>query len=125
MAELSSTGAILQCKCPQCRKGNIFKHSILNPFKYAELYENCPHCGLEYEVEPGFFIGAMYLGYGVSIALMVNCLVAIYVIFDDPSIWTYLWFTSLITVVMIPLNFRYSRALVLHLFGGIKYDQNL
>jgi Ni,Fe-hydrogenase I cytochrome b subunit len=31
------------------------------------MYEKCPVCGLKYEREPGYFIGAMYFSYLISI----------------------------------------------------------
>jgi hypothetical protein len=30
-------------------------------------YERCPVCGLKYEREPGYFLGAMYFSYMLSI----------------------------------------------------------
>ena len=31
-------------------------------------YERCPVCGLKYEREPGYFLGAMYISYALGIA---------------------------------------------------------
>jgi hypothetical protein len=31
------------------------------------MYECCPLCGLRYEREPGYFLGAMYFSYFLSI----------------------------------------------------------
>jgi drug/metabolite transporter (DMT)-like permease len=31
------------------------------------MYERCPACGLKYEREDGYFLGAMYIGYGLGI----------------------------------------------------------
>ena len=31
------------------------------------MYESCPVCGLKYEREPGYFLGAMYFSYMLSI----------------------------------------------------------
>jgi hypothetical protein len=31
------------------------------------MYETCPVCGLKFNREPGYFIGAMYVSYGLSI----------------------------------------------------------
>jgi hypothetical protein len=32
------------------------------------MYERCPSCGLKYEREQGYFLGAMYIGYGLGLA---------------------------------------------------------
>jgi len=31
------------------------------------MYESCPVCGLKFEREQGYFLGAMYVSYGLSI----------------------------------------------------------
>lgn len=30
------------------------------------MHENCAHCALKYEREPGFFLGAIYVNYGLT-----------------------------------------------------------
>ena len=32
------------------------------------MYERCPACGLKFEREDGYFLGAMYVGYGLGMA---------------------------------------------------------
>ncbi len=114
--------AMAQCKCPRCRKGDMFEYSALNIRKFAKMYAHCPVCNLRYEKEPGFFVGAMYFGYGISIASFVTIAVAIFVlstVFQFQTT-TSMYVTSIITatLLMAPFNFRYSRMLMLHLFGG-------
>ena len=44
------------------------------------MYERCPVCDLKFERESGYFLGAMYIGYGlgvVSIALIALLLWAV------------------------------------------------
>jgi hypothetical protein len=43
----------------------------------------------------------------------------------DPSEWVYIGTVIGIMILLAPLNYRYSRILYLHLFGGIKYDPAL
>ncbi len=31
------------------------------------MYERCPACGLKFEREDGYFLGAMYIGYALGI----------------------------------------------------------
>ena len=38
------------------------------------MYELCPNCGLKFEREEGYFLGAMYISFGL--ALMVIALIA-------------------------------------------------
>lgn len=31
------------------------------------MFQFCPECGLKFEREPGYFLGAMYIGYGLGL----------------------------------------------------------
>src|SRR5205085_11089842 len=57
--------AIARAACPRCRTGPIFRGSVLRGF--LSMHEKCPVCGLKYEREPGYFLGAMYFSYLLSI----------------------------------------------------------
>lgn len=61
--------AILHQLCPRCRSGRIFRKSIFSG--WPRMYEQCPTCGLKFEREPGYFLGAMYLSYGLALILIV------------------------------------------------------
>ena len=45
--------------------GKIFRRSV---WSFPGMYERCPECGLKFEREQGYFLGAMYIGYGLGIA---------------------------------------------------------
>lgn len=119
--------AILDARCPRCREGKLFTHPGWNVTKFDQMPERCPHCGVRYEVEPGFFYGAMFVSYGFSVAIMVALGVAIYVLFDDPeNIWTgYILPITVLSLLAVPFNFRVSRILFIHLFSGLTYDPTL
>jgi hypothetical protein len=35
------------------------------------MQERCPNCGLKFEREPGYFLGAMYISYGLALITIV------------------------------------------------------
>lgn len=35
------------------------------------MQESCPNCGLKFEREPGYFLGAMYISYGLALVTIV------------------------------------------------------
>ncbi len=117
--------ALLQNRCPQCRKGEIFKSTAYNLPHYTEMYEHCPHCGLKFEKEIGFFQGAMFVSYALNAAIVVGTFLAVYLFLGNPEAWIYVSAMLVTTFVLLPLNFRYSRALMLYLFGGINYQKNI
>ena len=77
--------------------------------------KNCAVCGLKFEREEGYFLGAMYASYGIGFlttAYWVPMLLAnvnpLYVI----------GLPTLQLVAQIPLSFRYSRVAWLYLDRG-------
>ena len=45
--------------CPRCLEGAVF-------FGFYAMNPTCPHCGLRFEREPGYFLGAMMVAYFVG-----------------------------------------------------------
>jgi uncharacterized protein (DUF983 family) len=95
-----------------------------NPYRVASMFEmhaKCSVCGLEYEPEPNFYYGAMYVSYGYTVALFV----AVYVIFAVFLGWT-MWPTvgalALILVALGPFLFRVARVTYLNIF--VHFDPN-
>ncbi|UII25647.1 DUF983 domain-containing protein [Fulvivirga maritima] len=121
MKEPSALEAVAAGKCPRCRKGKMFKYSAYNLSKFTEMHEECEHCHLRFEREPGFFIGAMYISYAFSVALFTTVGVALSVL-GDFSLLTYVLTTTASVIILLPVLFRYSRIIYLHAFGGVKYQ---
>ena len=42
------------------------------------MHERCPTCGLKFEREPGYFLGAMYVSYGLALVTIVIIAVALW-----------------------------------------------
>ena len=89
------------------------------------MYETCPHCGLRYEVEPGYFVGAMFVSYAISggVALVLSFL--LYYLGNDPDGWVYATVVIVAIILIVPINFRLSRVIWLHYVAGIRYEKGL
>jgi uncharacterized protein (DUF983 family) len=116
--------AMIAGKCPQCGKGDLFKHSnAYDPKKTALMNDSCPVCGEDFKREPGFYFGAAYVSYALTVALWVAVLVALYTF--DALGWIEFGFythvsTFLITgistlLLLLPGIYRLSRTLWLHM----------
>jgi uncharacterized protein (DUF983 family) len=66
--KLGTVGDILRQRCPRCRAGNIFRYSIFRGF--PKMHERCPICDLKFDREPGYFLGAMYVSYGLGLVIV-------------------------------------------------------
>lgn len=113
--------ALLNGRCPRCRQGKLFAYPAFNLLKFQMMNHTCPHCGVLLEPEPGFYQGAMYVGYAFTVATIVIVGVLLYLL-GDPSPWVYITTVITIMVLLIPFNYRYSRIVYLYLFGGIRFD---
>ena len=62
---MSAIQGIMRQLCPRCRRGPIFRRFTLRA--WLSMYEHCPVCSLKFDREQGYFLGAMYFSYGLSI----------------------------------------------------------
>jgi uncharacterized protein (DUF983 family) len=67
-AKLATVRDILRQRCPRCRTGSIFRYSIFRGF--PKMHDCCPVCDLRFDREPGYFLGAMYVSYGLGIVIV-------------------------------------------------------
>ncbi len=108
--------SIFTMKCPRCKKTNLFTHQ--NPYNLRYLFsmeERCSVCHLKYESEIGFWWGAMYVAYALSCAIVLSLFVPLFFYFKI-DVDNALIIDILITMCLIPLVFRFARALWVHLF---------
>lgn len=123
MADPSKLNAMINARCPHCYEGRLFKYKWWNLFNFAQMHENCPRCDLRYEVEPGFFYGAMYISYAFTVGIMLIGGVIVFNFFNDPPAMGYVVPITIFSLVMVPFNFRTARVIFIHLFSGISYEQ--
>ncbi|GAB3872503.1 hypothetical protein GCM10028824_22970 [Hymenobacter segetis] len=119
---IPSTGrALLELRCPRCHTGKLFTHPALST-KFMEMPEACPVCRQTYEPEPGFYYGAMYISSGFSTGVLLAIGFLLYYFASDPPLWVYVTTVAAAVLVITPLLFRYSRAVMLYGFGGASFD---
>ncbi|WP_215223001.1 DUF983 domain-containing protein [Echinicola shivajiensis] len=118
----SAGAAILEGKCPRCRKGKIFPVSIFSFKKLSAVNHNCPNCGAVLEPEPDFYYGAMYVSYALSVALVINVMIILNFVFGDPDVWVYIVSVAGANLLLLPIMLRYSKVLYLYAAGKLKYD---
>ncbi|MEQ8791893.1 MAG: DUF983 domain-containing protein [Pirellulaceae bacterium] len=53
-------------RCPACGRGPVFRNLF-------SMHPACSHCGLKFVREPGFYLGSIYVNYGLT-ALIVSVL---------------------------------------------------
>lgn len=99
--------AAVRQMCPRCRQGKIF-HG------WAETNERCPACGLVFEREPGYFVGAMYFSYFLSVIFLVAAFVGWYLLFPNLPLELIALLAGLVFLPFVPVTYRYSRVVWLY-----------
>ena len=100
---LKLVGRALLLRCPVCGKGPLFSGLFRVPDK-------CPICDAPFAREPGFFLGSIYINYGLTalIAAVSYPILMFNNIVEEPL----LTIGSLAFVVIFPiLFFRHARSL--------------
>jgi uncharacterized protein (DUF983 family) len=118
---------LVKCKCPRCRKGDMFKDS--NPWHLKntmKMNRECPVCKQPLDIEVGFYFGASYVAYALTVALSVATFVAWWVLAGfslyDNRIFYWLSLNAALLIVAQPYLMRVSRTGWLAFF--VKYDRN-
>jgi len=123
MSHLPSTfSAIVHQLCPRCRAGRIFRKSIFSGF--PKMHERCPVCDLKFEREPGYFLGAMYISYALSLVTIVGFAVVIWIL----TRWSINRVTVAAIVIFVPLApglTLFSRVLWLYLDWAIDPEKSV
>lgn len=96
-------GRALRLVCPLCGRGSLFSGLF-------RMHANCPHCGAKFEREPGFFLGSIYINYGITALVTVTAYMVMFFnrwLFD----WQRMTIVLAVAVVLPMLLHRHARAL--------------
>jgi uncharacterized protein (DUF983 family) len=100
--------ALIRQRCPRCHKGRMFRTLL-------QMNDPCPVCGLLFQREEGYFLGAMYVSYFLSAAVLIPLyLIAMLLMPNHNSIIVALVATAAY-LPFIPFVYRYSRLLWIYL----------
>jgi uncharacterized protein (DUF983 family) len=94
-------GRGLRLRCPRCGVGKLFTGFFTMP-------DACPSCGLDFRREQGYYIGAMYINYGVTAAVLLGVSLPLIGKYPLPRI---LWPLGIFCLIFPVCFFRYSRSL--------------
>jgi len=100
--------AIRKSKCPKCHQGDLFKTSLFSMQGVYNMYDRCEECDQDFQLEPGFYWGAMYIGYGLYSIYMLGT-IGLLVFAVGLSVNLSFFLTLLGGVIMIPYIARRSR----------------
>jgi uncharacterized protein (DUF983 family) len=96
-------GRALRLRCPKCGEGRLYAG-------WFTMHETCPVCGFRFEREPGYFVGAIYVNFALTVLFGIAPVVAADVIWGL-SIERQLAIAVPLMIVFPIVCFRWSRSL--------------
>jgi uncharacterized protein (DUF983 family) len=118
----SKVYSIFHFKCPKCQTGDFFVSNPYNLSRIGDIHENCSHCGLKYEKEPGFYYGAMYVAYALGVALFVTLWTSFNLFFPSAGVGLQILIIIVSTVALSPWLYALSKIIWANMFIG--YEDN-
>ena len=92
----------LRLRCCLCGNGSLFRG-------WFRMHECCSHCKHVFEREPGFFLGSVYINYGLT--ALVICVGYPILLYRETITPRTLLISATIFMILFPIwFFRYARA---------------
>ena len=88
------------------------------------MHPSCPVCGLKFEREAGYFLGAMYISYGIGLIAIVLIGLVLWLITRWPLMKVTLW-AMVLFLPMAPSITLFSRVLWIYLDQAIDPDTDV
>ena len=118
----SKLNSILTGSCPKCQNESMYvDKNPLHLGNVLKMNENCSHCGLKYQIEPSFFYGAMYVSYGLNVAVGIAAFIISHVFVGLNLVNSFIAIIGTL-VVSFPFVLRWARNIYINMF--ISYDPN-
>ena len=106
---------VMKEKCPNCGKGDVYRKKT----KFLELpvmKDDCDICHYHFDREPGYFLGAMYISYGLAVIQGIITFLALYIFLPSlPTIYVVLAILAVISLFSLK-NYKLSRIIYIHIF---------
>lgn len=83
-------------RCPRCGQTGLFR-------RWFTMVDDCPRCGLHFEREEGYWLGAMALNLTAAMVAFVSVLVAMSVAFWPDVPWVAVLVVGILVSLTVPL----------------------
>ena len=105
---------VLGFKCPHCQQGDIFKKGHF--FSYSSMNEHCPNCNHQFSIEPGYFYGAMYVSYILTIIEGFGAYWIARLWISEPFNLSLFFIIAAVILALSPFNYKLARVLWIYMF---------
>src|SRR5688572_28156688 len=105
--------ALRDC-CPFCGRGKVFTRNHV--LKMPVLNHTCSHCKHDFTGEPGYYIGAMYVSYGLAVIMGLSTFLICRFLIGIQSLPLVIAIVAAVLVLTSLKNYKVSRILWLRIF---------
>jgi uncharacterized protein (DUF983 family) len=112
--------SIIKFKCPSCHEGNFFISHPYNLKNTGDVLDKCPKCYVNYMLETGFYQGALYVAYGLGVALFLLIWLLCTIFFPLLSVWIQISLVAISSILLGPLLFSLSKIIWANFFIPLK-----
>ena len=117
--------SVLYNYCPKCHIGKFWP--VNNPYRNILVMNNgdigsCKNCNFKYEMEPGFWYGAMYVSYAITVFIAMLVWFIIHSINDEIDLLIQIFTISLSLIFLFPVVYFLSRLIWINFF--VSYDNH-
>lgn len=117
---MSKLYSVVRLKCPRCHKGDLFTKS--NPYSFKDsmkMPDRCPVCNQDFQIEPGFYIGALWTSFPIVIFIMTLLSILLLVFIKMELEWFFVAITVILLLLQ-PIIIRLGRVIWINIF--VDYD---
>lgn len=102
-------------KCPHCGKGQVFEQKK-KLFELPVMKERCAECNYLFDREPGYFLGAMYISYGLAVFQSILAFLICYFFFSGLPTLLVCFIILGVILLFSMRNYRLSRVIYMYIF---------
>ena len=111
--------SIIYNYCPRCQNERFWPEN--NPYKNILVNNGgdlgaCKNCNLKYEIEPGFWYGAMYVSYGLTVFIAISVWLIMYAFNENIDIFVQICIITFLLIILFPVVYFFSRLIWINLF---------
>lgn len=83
------------------------------------MNERCPACNEDFRREPGYYFGATYVSYTLTVGFGIFLFLFFCIVFDGGTT-EFLWLFGTLLVFLLPVFYRSSRLIWINMFVNFK-----
>ncbi len=121
MGKGSKIYSIFGIKCPHCHETGMFETGSFSFKKSFDMKSHCEVCGQDFEPEPGFYYGAMFISYIFTAFFCLGFTFFVHWVLDISLMGSFALLMGVLAILFVYI-FRLARSIWIHLNVG--YDPN-